>query len=267
MAVDPSGNIYIADQGNSRIRRVDAATGIITTVAGGGGLGLVEGGSALDATLYTPSSVSAGPSGSVYVTDRGSYRIREVFPFQGSFTASPDRGYRDQVFSFAAGANMPDATYLFDFGDGATSTEAAPAHAYPQKGIYTVTLTASSPQSPTPSVFTRSDYICAGYVFSASPETATTAPFTRSYVRGNYLYVRVWARASDVDYGNLKSATVTVSAGKKSVTASLTHEGSGVFSGSVLVSTTLPPGTGSASFAIADRARKTYSATETLTLQ
>jgi hypothetical protein len=61
--VDSSGNIYIADYNNNRIRKVTAATGIITTVAGSGATGLGaggytgDGGSATSATLNNPYGV------------------------------------------------------------------------------------------------------------------------------------------------------------------------------------------------------------------
>ena len=75
VAVDRSGNLYIADAGNNRIRRVDAATGTITTFAGTGGCCYAgtgtggDGGLATAATLYYPVSVAVDASGNVYFTD------------------------------------------------------------------------------------------------------------------------------------------------------------------------------------------------------
>jgi hypothetical protein len=54
--VDNTGNIYIADAGNNRVRRVDAGTGIITTIAGGG-TSVGDGGPATNALLYNPQNV------------------------------------------------------------------------------------------------------------------------------------------------------------------------------------------------------------------
>ena len=53
--VDGAGNIYIADVGNNRIRKIDAATGIITTIAGRGKRGYSgDGGPASEAMLAFP---------------------------------------------------------------------------------------------------------------------------------------------------------------------------------------------------------------------
>ena len=59
--VDTAGNIFIADEDNHRIRKVDGNTGIITTVAGNGGAGYSgDGGPATSANLYYPPGVFAG---------------------------------------------------------------------------------------------------------------------------------------------------------------------------------------------------------------
>ena len=56
--IDGAGNIFIADNGNRRIRKVDATTGIITTIAGNGSAHyLADGIGTTDATLWTPSDV------------------------------------------------------------------------------------------------------------------------------------------------------------------------------------------------------------------
>ncbi|PQJ13105.1 hypothetical protein CJD36_005015 [Flavipsychrobacter stenotrophus] len=75
VAVDASGNVYIADYGNSRIRKVNAA-GIISNFAGSG-VGL-DGGAATAADLYHPSGVAVDPSGNVYIAETGNNRIRKV---------------------------------------------------------------------------------------------------------------------------------------------------------------------------------------------
>ncbi len=78
IAVDASGNLYIADSGNGCIRRVDP-NGIITTVAGGGPSDL-DGGPAIQAELWKPSGVAVDGSGNLYIADTGNDRIRKVDP-------------------------------------------------------------------------------------------------------------------------------------------------------------------------------------------
>jgi trimeric autotransporter adhesin len=79
VAVDSNGNVYIADEGNSAIRKVTAATGIITTMAGNGTLGFSgDGGPATAAELAHPFGVATGPGGRVYVADTGTNRIRAI---------------------------------------------------------------------------------------------------------------------------------------------------------------------------------------------
>jgi len=78
VAVDTFGNIYIADQGNNVIRKVDA-TGIITTFAGTGMVGNTgDGGAAGAAELYAPTRVAVDRIGNVYIADSGNNRIRMV---------------------------------------------------------------------------------------------------------------------------------------------------------------------------------------------
>jgi sugar lactone lactonase YvrE len=79
VAVDSSGNIYFADYGNERIRKVTATTGDISTVAGNGTQGYSgDGGPAVNAELDEPLGVAVDSSGNIYFADEGNYRIREV---------------------------------------------------------------------------------------------------------------------------------------------------------------------------------------------
>jgi sugar lactone lactonase YvrE len=79
VAVDASGNLFIADSDNSRIRRVDAKTGIITTVAGNGTNGYSgDGGPATSASLYYPFGVAVDTSGNPLIADTNNNRIRRV---------------------------------------------------------------------------------------------------------------------------------------------------------------------------------------------
>jgi uncharacterized protein (TIGR03437 family) len=77
VAVDAAGNLYIADTGNSRIRKV--SNGIITTVAGNGGYGFSgDNGPATSAQLYDPYGVAVDSAGNLYIADTLNGRIRKV---------------------------------------------------------------------------------------------------------------------------------------------------------------------------------------------
>jgi len=76
ITMDRIGNIYIADEGNNRIRKVDTA-GIITTIAGGGST-LGDGGPAVSAELHGPTDVAVDAFGNVYIADFGNSAIRKV---------------------------------------------------------------------------------------------------------------------------------------------------------------------------------------------
>ena len=79
LATDQQGNLYIADSGNNRIRKVDPR-GIITTVAGSGDYygDSGDGGLALKARLSLPFGVSVGRDGTVFIADTGNNRLREI---------------------------------------------------------------------------------------------------------------------------------------------------------------------------------------------
>jgi len=79
VAVDSASNVYIADWDNSRIRKITASTGIISTVAGNGARGYSgDGGKATSAKLSSPFGVAIDSSGNIYIADVGNYRIRKV---------------------------------------------------------------------------------------------------------------------------------------------------------------------------------------------
>jgi cysteine-rich repeat protein len=78
-ALDAAGNLYIAERFGHRIRRVDAGTGVITTIAGTGTPGFSgDAGPAVDAQLFYPEEVEVDAAGNVYIADSGNARIRRV---------------------------------------------------------------------------------------------------------------------------------------------------------------------------------------------
>ncbi|NNM27910.1 MAG: hypothetical protein HKO57_00185, partial [Akkermansiaceae bacterium] len=79
MTLDSAGNLVFSDTFNSRVRKVDAGTGIITTIAGTGAAGFSgDGGPATSAQLSGPQGVAYDSAGNLYIADTFNYRIRKI---------------------------------------------------------------------------------------------------------------------------------------------------------------------------------------------
>ncbi|HZY61685.1 MAG TPA: Ig-like domain repeat protein [Edaphobacter sp.] len=79
LAIDAAGNLYIADTHNHRVRKVAAATGIITTIAGNGSSGFAGDNSLATAgSLALPHGLALDRGGNLYIADAGNNRIRRV---------------------------------------------------------------------------------------------------------------------------------------------------------------------------------------------
>jgi sugar lactone lactonase YvrE len=93
VAVGRAGNLFIVDSGNQRVRRVDAATGIITTVAGNGTDDFEgDGGPATSTGFWTPSGVTVDRAGNLFIADTYHYRIRRVDAATGIITTVGGNG-------------------------------------------------------------------------------------------------------------------------------------------------------------------------------
>jgi sugar lactone lactonase YvrE len=94
VAVDLDGNLYIADFGNARVRKVDSGTGLITTIAGNGSTGSPAQGVTATSTPLAPHSIAIGPGGTIYVgmiADASGNALYRLAP-TGAMTISPAPG-------------------------------------------------------------------------------------------------------------------------------------------------------------------------------
>ncbi|HMV82293.1 MAG TPA: BACON domain-containing carbohydrate-binding protein [Blastocatellia bacterium] len=112
VAVDGAGNVYICDSGNNRIRKVTAATGVISTIAGNGTAGFSgDGAAGTSAQINTPQNVAVDKNGNVYISDFSNNRIRKV-------------NAADGVISTVAGAGTLCSPAGGTCGDGGAATAA-----------------------------------------------------------------------------------------------------------------------------------------------
>jgi gliding motility-associated-like protein len=78
VALDVSGNVYVADSGNHRIRKI-TPLGVVTTIAGNGTIGNADGAGTATSFNY-PFGVAIDASGNLYVADSGNHKIRKISP-------------------------------------------------------------------------------------------------------------------------------------------------------------------------------------------
>ena len=132
IAIDPAGNLYIADTANNRIRRMSASNNVITTLAGTGTDGFSgDGGAAVSALLSFPWAVALDNSGNVLVGDRVNNRIRKITlgPVASVAPAVSASGTVNNA-SFAPGSNpLAPGTISAIFGtnlnDGSTMSSSS----------------------------------------------------------------------------------------------------------------------------------------------
>jgi trimeric autotransporter adhesin len=122
LAVDGTGNLFIASQNSHRVRKV-SPSGTISTVAGSGPGGLRaggfsgDGGPATKALLKFPNAVAVDRAGNLFITDSGNYRVRKVSP-DGTITTVVGGGTHGLVNGIAATAATLDPFGLAVDGEG-----------------------------------------------------------------------------------------------------------------------------------------------------
>jgi len=120
MCISPAGNLYLTT--GNEIRKINLATGIITTVAGSAAFGFTgDGGPATAATFNSPLGICIDPAGNLYVADRSNNRVREINAATGIITTvagSPASGYSgDGSLAIAAALYSPITLCLNAAGD------------------------------------------------------------------------------------------------------------------------------------------------------
>jgi sugar lactone lactonase YvrE len=121
LATDAAGDVYIADNFNHRIRKLSAASGVITTVAGNGVAGFSgDGGLATDASLNNPLGVAMDAAGNLFIADSGNFRVRKVNTATGAIetVGNADLVYQDTQHGFprALAFDTAGTLYVADSG-------------------------------------------------------------------------------------------------------------------------------------------------------
>jgi sugar lactone lactonase YvrE len=126
LAIDPAGNIYVADQGDNTIRRIDSL-GTMTTLAGTPGVHGTTDGPGAQALFWAPEGVAVDPNGILYVSDTLNNTIRKIAPdgTVSTFAGQPVYGaYADGTGSAARfyfpcelGSDAAGNLYVADWGN------------------------------------------------------------------------------------------------------------------------------------------------------
>jgi sugar lactone lactonase YvrE len=100
IAIDPLGNLYVADEMNNRIRKIETSTGIVTTLAGSGTIGFLNNSNGLSSTFNSPQGVAVNRFRQVYVSESGNNSIRRI---EDAYTLPDNNG----VVNTVAGNGVP----------------------------------------------------------------------------------------------------------------------------------------------------------------
>jgi sugar lactone lactonase YvrE len=172
LTIDSNGNLYIADSGNQRIRKLDTS-GAITTIAGTGKAGYNgDGITAVTAELSSPTGVSLDSSGKIYIADSQNQRVRALSANQNpGLSVSPS-----ESFSFPQepiGSSSPSQTFTVTNNGAVKLTLGTLSNSNPQ--IFPVLTDGCSGQTLAPGATCKFSVEFSPAVTGLLPATATVA--------------------------------------------------------------------------------------------
>ena len=217
VALDATGNVYIADTGNQRVRRVDSA-GVITTVAGPGDYpALGDGGPATSAYLESAAGIAFDAVGHLYIADEGNQRVRQVTfftPTTTSLTSSLNPANAGQQITYTATVVPAQATGSVEFMDGGNS-------------LGTVTLLNGSASLSVTAAGSGAHSITASYSGDSQNQSSVSAVLSET-MNLNWTTTSVSASPNPVLHGQPVTFTATVSPASATGTVQFLAAGSPV---------------------------------------
>jgi gliding motility-associated-like protein len=163
VTVDAQGNLYVADAGNNKIRKI-STSGIVTTLAGSGQQGNADGTGAA-ASFYFPTAITIDAAGNLYVADALNQTIRKVTP-AGSVTTIA--GSTNGTYGYADGIGRA-AKFSYPYGIGTNGSD-----------IYIADNQNSDIRKLSLSGYTISPNLPSGLVFDATTGIITGTPTVTS---------------------------------------------------------------------------------------
>ena len=196
---DAAGNLYIADTGNYRIRRIDRVTGVITTVVGNGIVGYTgDGGPATSASFNYPGAVVFDSAGNMFITDEVNSVIRRVDAITGIVTTVVGNGTvgysGDGGPPLSASLQHPEAMFIdaagnFYIADGLNNVVRkvtnlvvayTPTITPTPTNTYTPTMTFTGTITVTPT-FTWTSTFTNTFTFTLTPPFTFTPTYTPTF--------------------------------------------------------------------------------------
>jgi PKD repeat protein len=193
VAVDASGNVYVADSFNCTIRKIDAATRAVTTVAGSALQGGNKDGTGAAARFYSPMGVAVDISGNVFIADSGNNRIRKgtVVALADAATIDASAGYTGQIRQLDTSPQTA-TRWLWEVAQRPSGSTALlssttirnPTFTPDAPGSYVFQLTASDDfglqniSSVSLTATSHTESVAADFTWSANPVAGQTIQFT-----------------------------------------------------------------------------------------